>query len=211
VTRNAFGNDEVSGGIVATERKPDSHQRNHDDEIGLAQRQQHDEGAEQRHLDDEHFLAAITVGQAAERRRADQNAEQRRGGDDPCLGGAQGEFLRHERERHAGHEHHHALEELAGGGQPPGEPLHVGQRGTAHDGRVRPHRRFVDVVLDGLAGLAARHRRGAIGAHARRMSAARSARHGVAGDFFAHGNKPDLLCSIRLAFPHFTKEMRQTP
>jgi hypothetical protein len=31
----------------------------------------------------------------------------------------------------------------------------------------------------------------------------------VAGEFFAHGNAPDLLRFIRLQFPHFTKEMRQ--
>jgi hypothetical protein len=41
------------------------------------------------------------------------------------------------------------------------------------------------------------------------MSAARDALHGVAGKFFAHGNVPDLLRSIRLQFLHFTKEMRK--
>jgi hypothetical protein len=43
------------------------------------------------------------------------------------------------------------------------------------------------------------------------MSAARKGLHSVAGEFFAHSHEPDLLRFIRLQFPHFTKEMRQTP
>jgi hypothetical protein len=124
----------------------------HHDRIGRAERQQHDEDDEQHHLDDEHLLAAETVRQVAERGGADQDAEQAGGGDDAPLGRAQREFLGHERQRHAGHEHDDAFEELAGGGQAPDQPLHVGDRGKMHRRGVGPDRRLVDVVLRGFAG-----------------------------------------------------------
>jgi hypothetical protein len=150
--RHAFGNDQVGGGIVASQRDADAHQRDHDDEVGRAERQQRDEDCEEHHLDDEHLLAAIAISEAAERGGTDQDAEQRRRGDDAFLRRAQGELFRHQRERHSGGEDHHALEELAGSGEPPDEPLHVGQRGVIHRRRIRPDRRLVDVLLDGLAG-----------------------------------------------------------
>ena len=76
--RHAFGNDQMGGRVVAAERDADAEQGNDDDHIGRAERQQRDEEDEQQHLDDEHLLAAVTIGQIAERRGADQDAEQRR-------------------------------------------------------------------------------------------------------------------------------------
>ena len=52
---------------------------------------------EQHHLDDEHLLAAIAVGEAAERGGANQDPEQRGSGDHSSLGRPQAELLRHER------------------------------------------------------------------------------------------------------------------
>jgi hypothetical protein len=139
----------MRGRIVASERKADADEGYDHDQKRRAEGEHEDEDGEQHHLDDEHLLAAVSVGQAAQRRGADQDTEQGGGGDDALLGRPQREFLPHQGQGHAGREDDHALEELAGRGEPPDEPLHVGHRGIAHDGRIRPHRRFVDVLLDG--------------------------------------------------------------
>jgi hypothetical protein len=116
-------------------------------------------------FDDEHLLATIPVGKPAERRGADQDAEQRGRGDNALLGRTQGELLAHERQGHAGGEDHHAFEELAGGGQSPDQPLHLGDRSVVNRRRVRPERRFIDVVLDASAGDSASARRRAVRGH----------------------------------------------
>ena len=82
-------------GIIAPERDADADQGGHHDEIGRTQRQQHGEDAEKHHLDNEHLLSAVAIGQPAERRGPDQDAEQRGSGDDALLGGAQVELFRH--------------------------------------------------------------------------------------------------------------------
>jgi hypothetical protein len=147
--RNTLGDDQMRGRIVASERKADADEGHDHDQKRRAEGEDQDEDGEQHHLDDEHLLAAVSVGQAAQRRGADQDTEQGGGGDDALLGRPQREFLPHQGQGHAGREDDHALEELAGRGEPPDEPLHVGHRGIAHGGRIRPHRRFVDVLLDG--------------------------------------------------------------
>jgi hypothetical protein len=165
--RNAFGNNQVGGGIIAPERDADADQGGHHEGIGRTQRQQHGEDAEKHHLDDEHLLSAVTIGEPAERRGPDQDAKQRGGGDDALLGGAQGELFRHQRQGHTGGEDHHAFEKLAGSGEPPNEPLHIGDGGMAHRRRIRPDRRFVDVVLNGPAGSSSRDQRRAFRGHGR--------------------------------------------
>jgi hypothetical protein len=157
--RDALGNHEVGGRIVAPERDADPQERPDRHRIGRTERQHRREDAEQHHFDDEHLLAAIPVSQPAERRGADEDAEQRGRGDNALLGRTQGELLAHKRQGHAGGEDHHAFEELAGGGQSPDQPLHPGDRSVANRRRVRPERRFIDVALDGSAGDSASARR----------------------------------------------------
>src|SRR6266446_1807366 len=60
---------------------------------------------------------------------------------------------------------HHALEKLAGSGQPPNEPLHIGDGGMADRRRISPDRRFVDVVLNAPAGCLSWDRRRALRGH----------------------------------------------
>jgi hypothetical protein len=74
--RNAFGNDQVSRGIIASERDADAYQGGHHEQIRWTQREQHGEDAKKHHLNDEHLLSAVAIGQPAERRGPDQNAEQ---------------------------------------------------------------------------------------------------------------------------------------
>jgi len=165
--RHAFGNDQVGSGIIAPEREADADEGRHHEGIGGTQRQQHGEDAEKHHLDDEHLLSAITISQPAERRGPDEDAEQRGGGNDAFLGGAQGELFRHQRQGHTGGEDHHAFEKLAGSGEPPNEPLHIGDGGMADWRRIRPDRRLVDVVLDASAGSFSWDRRRAFRGHGR--------------------------------------------
>lgn len=167
---SAFGNDQVGSGIIAPERDTDADEGCHHEGIGGTQRQQHRENAKKHHLDDEHLLSAVAIGQPTERHGPDQNAEQRGGGDDALLGGAQGELFRHQRQRHTGGEDHHAFEKLAGGSEPPDEPLHIGDWGMSDWCRIRPDRRLVDVALDGVvldapAGSFTRDRRRAFRGH----------------------------------------------
>jgi len=163
--RHAFRNDQVRGRIVTTERNAGAHEGNHNERVGRTYRQQHNEADEERHLDDEHLLAAIPIRQVAQRGGADENAEQGGGGDDALLHRPQIEFFAHQRQRDPGHEHDHALEKLAGGGEPPDQPLHTGDRGIVNRRRVRPDRRLVDVFLDGLAGACAWRRRASFRRH----------------------------------------------
>ena len=65
---------------------------------------------------------------------------------------AETEFAGDQRQRHAGHEDDKALEEFAGSGEPPDQPLHAGHRRRREVGAIGPDRQFVDVVLDGAAG-----------------------------------------------------------
>jgi hypothetical protein len=165
--RNVFGNDQVGRGIIAPERDADADQGGHHERIRRTQRQQHGEDAKKHHLDDEHLLSAITIGQPAERHGPDEDAEQRGGGNDAFLGGTQGELFRHQRQGHTGGEDDHAFEKLAGSGEPPNEPLHVGDGGMADWRCIRPERRLVDVVLDASAGSFSRGRRRAFRGHER--------------------------------------------
>jgi hypothetical protein len=66
----------MGGRIVAPECDADPYQSSDRDGVGRAERQHHGEDAEEHHLDDEHLLSAIPIGQAAEQRGADQDAEQ---------------------------------------------------------------------------------------------------------------------------------------
>src|SRR6516165_7087233 len=66
-----------------------------------------------------------------------------------------------------GGEDHHAFEKLAGSGEPPNEPLHIGDGGMADWRRIRPDRRLVDVVLDASAGSFSWDRRRAFRGHGR--------------------------------------------
>ena len=156
----------MSGWIVAPEREANPEERGDRHRIGGTERQRRREDTEQRHLDDEHLLATVPVGKPAERGSADQDAEQRGRGDNALLGRTQAELLAHERQGHAGGEDDHAFEELAGGGQSPDQPLHLGDRSMINRGRVRPERRFIDVVLDGSAGDSASSRWCAVRGHA---------------------------------------------
>ena len=67
------------------------------------------------HLGDEHRLAAEAIGEAAQEQRADQDAEEACRADETVLGRADVELVRDQRQRDAGHEHHKAFEEFAGG------------------------------------------------------------------------------------------------
>jgi hypothetical protein len=116
---NAFRNDEMGGRIVAPERDANPYERRDCHRVRRTERQHRREDAEQQHFDDEDLLAAIPVGKPAERRGADQDAEQRGRSDHTLFGRTQGELLAHERQGHASGEDHHPFEELAGGGQPP--------------------------------------------------------------------------------------------
>ena len=66
----------MGGRIVAPERNADANKRRHRDEIGGTERENRGEKAEKHHLRDEHLLSAIAVGQTAEKRGADEDAEQ---------------------------------------------------------------------------------------------------------------------------------------
>src|SRR5215468_12700914 len=80
---------------------------------------------------------------------------------------AQGEFFRHQRQSHTGGEDHHAFEKLAGSGEPPNEPLHIGDGAMVDWRRIRPDRRLIDVVLDAPVGSLSRDRRPAFRGHGR--------------------------------------------
>ena len=69
--RNAFGNDEVGGRIVAPERDANPYERRDCHRVRRTERQHRREDAEQHHFDNEDLLAAIPVGKPAERRGAD--------------------------------------------------------------------------------------------------------------------------------------------
>ena len=117
VAGDAFRNDHVRRRIVAAERDAEAEQTDdHGHEIGAGD-QQRQECHEDDHLGDEHRLAAKAVRQPAEAKGADQDAEQTGRADQAVLGRIDSEFARDQRQRHAGHEHHKAHEELAGGGE----------------------------------------------------------------------------------------------
>ncbi len=126
--RNAFRDDHVCRRVVAAQRDAQSEQAENQ-EIEVAREDEADqERDEDDHLDDEHGLASEPIGHASERYRADQDAEEACRADDAVLGGADIEFGRQQRKRHAGHEDDEALKEFARGRQRPDEPLHAGHR-----------------------------------------------------------------------------------
>lgn len=86
----------MRGRIVASERKADADEGYDHDQKRRAEGEHEDEDGEQHHLDDEHLLAAVSVGQAAQRRGADQDTEQGGCGDDALLGRPQREFPSHQ-------------------------------------------------------------------------------------------------------------------
>jgi hypothetical protein len=146
--RDALGDDEVGGRIVAPEREPEAEQEEDEQVIARARDQQREEDHEDDHLDDEHHLAAIPVREAAEGDGADQDAEQARRTHHPVLKAAEVEFLGDQRHRDAGHEDDEALEELARGGERPDPPLHGGHRRPRHRRAVRPDGGLVNISLD---------------------------------------------------------------
>ena len=153
--RDVLGNNDVSRRVVAAERESDAEQADHDKREVRREHQRHQQRDEDHHFHEEHDLAAEAVRQTPEADRADEDAEQGRGGDQSVLGRANAELSREERKRDARHEHDEPLEEFARGGERPDEPLHARHRGRWKLGSIRPHGKFVNVLLNRLrAGLA---------------------------------------------------------
>ena len=148
--RRAFGDHQMRGRIIAAEREPHAEQADDQPDEALREHDCHQEQDKQRHLDDEHRLAAELIGQAAQRAGADQDAEQARRADQAMLGRREIELLADQRQGDAGHEDDQALEELARNRQPPNPFLHAGHRRRRRDGAVPPQRRFVDIALHGI-------------------------------------------------------------
>ena len=148
--RRAFGNHQMRRRVVAAESKPHSEQA--DDQPGeiLGEHDRNQEQNEQQHFDDEHRLAAKSVGKAAQCAGPDQDAEQAGGADQAVLARGQVEFLADQRQGDASHEDHHPLEEFARHRQPPDSPLHPRHRRALRQRSVGPLRCFVDIALDGV-------------------------------------------------------------
>ncbi len=89
----------MGGRIIAAKRNTGADQSNHNQRVRRAECQHEDETDKESHLGDEHLLAAVTIGQIAERGGANQNAEQRGRGDHPFFKRAQPEFLGHQGQR----------------------------------------------------------------------------------------------------------------
>src|SRR5260221_14473178 len=64
-------------------------------------------------------------------------------------------------------EDHDAFEKLGGSGEPPNEPLHIGDGAMVDWRRIRPDRPLIDVVLDAPAGSLSWDRRPSFRGHGR--------------------------------------------
>ena len=141
----------MGGRIVAAERKAHPEQAGHQPSEVLREQDQHQKHHEQRHLDDEHRLAAETVAEAAQRTRSDQDAEQAGRTNHAVLCGRKAEFLGDQRQRHAGHEDHETFKEFACDREPPYALLHARHRRSRRKGAVGPQRLLVEISLYGVA------------------------------------------------------------
>jgi hypothetical protein len=136
--------------IIAAESEPHSEKADDEPDKTLGKDDCHQEQDKQRHFDDEHRLAAVSIGQAAERACADQDAEQACRADEAVLCRCEIELLADQGQGDAGHEDDQALKELARNCQPPNPLLHSGHRRRRRNRAVPPQRRLVDVALHGV-------------------------------------------------------------
>jgi hypothetical protein len=134
----AFGDDQVGRRVVTPEREPHSEKADDQPHEVLRKYDSDQEQNKQHHFDDEHRLAAESIGEAAQCTRSDQNAEQAGGADEAMLCRGQVEFAADQGQCNAGHKYDQPLEELAGNSQPPNSFLHAGHRRCRRNRSIRP-------------------------------------------------------------------------
>lgn len=146
--RDAFGDDEVCGRVVAPEGRAHSKKKNNQPEEARAQGHADEECREEEHFKNKHHPASVMVGQSAEGGRAHEDAEERSGTHEALLPGGEGELEDDQGEGDPGHENDHAFKEFPGGGEPPDAPLHGGHGHIGEFCAVNPLRSFIQIFLN---------------------------------------------------------------
>ena len=127
----------MAGGVVGAEGQPDQQQGPHQGGGPRAEGGRQQAHQQQTHGGDEHGPAAPAIRQATQGESTDQDAQQGGGRHQTTLAGRQGELFSHQGQGDTAHEHDQPLEELAGRGQPPHQPLQRRQGGRALRGAAR--------------------------------------------------------------------------